>query len=232
MTIGLFDSGIGGLTVLKNLKERYPHNDYVYYGDNINIPYGNKTKEELFQLSSKVVEFLISKKVDLIIIACGTISSNCYNDLKNKYKITIIDIITPTIKKIKENNYQDITVLATTRTINSHIFKNSLPNIKVQEIECPTLASLIENRKYNEIDIDKYLRNSISDNVVLGCTHYPLIKHKINKNCIDMADNIVLDINQGNSSIEINFARLDKDIYLNIKSIIDYDNVIIKESRL
>lgn len=232
MTIGLFDSGIGGLTVLKSLKERYPHNDYVYYGDNINVPYGSKTKEELIKLSSKVVEFLISKKVDLIVIACGTVSSNCYDYLKDRYKVSMIDIITPTIKEIKENNYQDVTVLATTRTVGTHIFKNSLPNIKVQEIECPTLASLIENREYNEIDIDKYLRNSLSDNIILGCTHYPLIKDKISKNCIDMADSIALDIDQGNGSIDINFAKLDKDIYLNIKSIIDYDNVVINESRL
>ena len=76
MRIGIFDSGVGGLTVLKNLYKHYPNNEYIYFGDALNLPYGNKTKEELINLADKDVEFLINKNVDLIIIACGTISSN------------------------------------------------------------------------------------------------------------------------------------------------------------
>ena len=85
MKVGIFDSGIGGLTVLKTLIYKYPNNEYIYYGDTINLPYGNKTIEELQQLSSKDIEFLLNKQVDIIIIACGTVSSNCINYLKNKY---------------------------------------------------------------------------------------------------------------------------------------------------
>lgn len=77
MRIGIFDSGIGGLTVLKKLLQEKPNNDYIYYGDTINLPYGDKTKEQLLNLAKKDIEFLLSHNVDLIIIACGTVSSNC-----------------------------------------------------------------------------------------------------------------------------------------------------------
>ena len=95
MRVGLFDSGIGGLTVLKTLKEKYPHNDYIYYGDTLNIPYGNKSKEELLKLSKNNIEFLLNKKVDIIIIACGTISSIFINELIKLYNIPIYSIINP-----------------------------------------------------------------------------------------------------------------------------------------
>ena len=85
MRIGVFDSGLGGLTVLKSLSSKYPNNEYIYFGDTLNMPYGNKTREKLYELSSKIVEFLIKQKVDLIVIACGTISSNNYQELKKNY---------------------------------------------------------------------------------------------------------------------------------------------------
>lgn len=105
MRVGVFDSGIGGLTVLKNIYKHYPNNEYIYFGDTINLPYGNKTKEELNYLSSLDVDFLLSKKVDIIIIACGTISANCINHLKNKYDIPIYDIISPTIEYLNNSTY-------------------------------------------------------------------------------------------------------------------------------
>ena len=104
MRVGVFDSGVGGLTVLNKLVSKYPKNDYIYFGDTINIPYGEKDIDTLFNLSSKIIEYLISKKVELIVIACGTVSSNCYEKLKSTYNIPIIDIISPTINYVKENN--------------------------------------------------------------------------------------------------------------------------------
>ena len=87
MRVGLFDSGIGGLTVLKSLIDRYPLNDYIYLGDTKNLPYGSKTKDELLTLAKHNVEFLLTKKVDMIVIACGTVSSNCLSEIKEAYKI-------------------------------------------------------------------------------------------------------------------------------------------------
>ena len=111
MRVGVFDSGIGGLTVLKTLIDKYPKNDYIYYGDTLNLPYGSKTKEELLELSKNDVEFLLSKNVDIIIIACGTVSSNCLTYLKDNYSIPIYDIISPTIKYLNKLNINNLYVL-------------------------------------------------------------------------------------------------------------------------
>lgn len=215
MKVGVFDSGIGGLTVLKKLKEKYPFNDYIYYGDTLNIPYGEKDKDTLYKLSSRIVEFLIKNKVDLIVIACGTVSSNCYQELKKNYNIKIIDIISPTIDYIKRNNFSSIGVIATTKTIESHIFKNNL-KVPVEEVACSEFVDLIETNNLKKINVDKYLKNIKSDTIILGCTHYPLIRNKIKRNCIDMADNISLNENKGRGSVNLYFSKLDNSILKNI----------------
>ncbi len=232
MRVGVFDSGVGGLTVLKRLIEKYPKNDYIYFGDTKNVPYGEKNKKELFDLSSKIVEFFIENNIDLIVIACGTISSNCYTELKNKYSIPIIDIISPTIKYVTMNNYDNIGVIATTRTIDSHIFRDLLKDITVYEEACSEFVNLIENDLYDEIDIDKHLSKIDSDTIILGCTHYPLIKDKIKRNCIDMADNIVLPDNNGNSLRVLYFSKLDDKVIKNVNKIINKDIIIREKASL
>lgn len=232
MRVGVFDSGVGGLTVLKKLIEKYPKNDYIYFGDTKNVPYGEKNKNELFDLSSKIVEFFIENNIDLIVIACGTISSNCYTELKNKYSIPIIDIISPTIKYVTMNNYDNIGVIATTRTIDSHIFRDLLKDITVYEEACSEFVNLIENDLYDEIDIDKHLSKIDSDTIILGCTHYPLIKDKIKRNCIDMADNIVLPDNNGNSLRVLYFSKLDDKVIKNVNKIINKDIIIREKASL
>ena len=93
MRIGVFDSGIGGLTVLKELVRKYPNNEYIYVGDTLNVPYGEKNKNELFSLSAKIIDYLLLKKIDIIIIACGTVSSNIKDELIRKYSIPIIMVL-------------------------------------------------------------------------------------------------------------------------------------------
>ena len=102
MRVGVFDSGIGGLTILKSLLENHPNNEYIYFGDTLNIPYGEKTNDQLKDLSDKIIRFLISKKVDMIVIACGTISSSIYDEIKNKYDVPIYDIINPITNQLKK----------------------------------------------------------------------------------------------------------------------------------
>ena len=129
LKIGVFDSGIGGLTVLKALINKHPNNHYIYYGDTKNLPYGNKNEEELLVLSSKIIDYFITRKVDLIVIACGTVSSKIYKKLKEKYHLPIIDIIRPTIKYLKEKDERFL-VLATINTINTlnvHIIGGMIP---------------------------------------------------------------------------------------------------------
>ena len=159
MRIGVFDSGIGGLTVLKKLINKYPNNQYIYYGDTKNLPYGSKSIDELKILASNIIEFLIQKKVDMIIIACGTVSSNLSNYLKEKYSIKIIDIISPVITYLNNSNFNKIGVIATEATINSKIFSNNI-NKDIKEIACPMFVQLIENNG-NELTkyIDIYLNN-------------------------------------------------------------------------
>ena len=133
MRIGMFDSGVGGLTVLKAFLKKHPNNEYVYYGDTKNVPYGNKTKEELLKLSTGIIKYLESKNVDIIIIACGTVSSNIYEELKQVTKIPLYSIIEEIPNYIEEKEYKHVTVMATSATINSHIFKQKI-KVSVKEI--------------------------------------------------------------------------------------------------
>ena len=229
MRIGLFDSGVGGLTVLKTLINKYQNNEYIYYGDTLNNPYGNKTKEELLTLSKQNMEFLINKKVDLIIIACGTVSSNCLNELKELYNIPIISIINPTIDYLNNNNYKNIGIIATNATINSHIFKNNLNN-NVYEIATPKLVPLIESNNLGNIDkiLHEYLDNYINkiDILVLGCTHYPIIKDNIKKilgntRILDMSELINIDNHGESGTPQIYFSKIDNNVIINTKSILD-----------
>jgi len=225
--IGVFDSGIGGLTVLNRLVSTFPNNEYIYFGDTKNIPYGDKSIEELKNLSSNIIEFLISKEVDLIIIACGTISSNVSNYLKQKYDIKIIDIITPVLKYINSSNYDNIGVIATQATINSKIFTKNI-NKNIKEVACPKFVPLIENNNLNELEkyFDEYLIDlKESDLIVLGCTHFPIIKNRIkkylNKNTklLDMAECIDNISNEGIKKVDLYFSKLDDNILNNINNI-------------
>ena len=121
MKIGMFDSGIGGITVLNKLLEDNIEREYLYYADTINLPYGEKTKEELIDIGKNIIKFFEEKEVDLIIIACGTCSS-LVDEYRKYTDIKIIDVITPTIEFIKDK-YKTIGLLATESTINNKIFE-------------------------------------------------------------------------------------------------------------
>ena len=240
MRVGLFDSGIGGLTVLNTLRNKYPNNDYIYYGDTLNVPYGNKTKEELINLADKNMEFLLSKNVDMVIIACGTVSSNCLDYLKSKYDIPIMSIIEPTIKYLNDSELDNILVIATKATIESHIFKNNIKK-NIYEVAIPELASLIEDNNFSEVKelLPTYLNEYIGkvNNIVLGCTHYPIVSNIIsdifnnNINIIDMST--LLDINNdGTGKVEIYFSRLDYRIKDNIKKIVNNKENIISDKEI
>lgn len=221
MRIGVFDSGIGGLTVLKKIMKKYPNNEYIYYGDTKNMPFGDKSIDELKIISSNIIEFLIARKVDIIVIACGTISSNLLHYLKRKYSIPIYDIISGIVNYLNNSNYENISVLCTEQTKDSKIFETKI-NRKVKVISCRSLANLIEDNNINKIEL--YIKNitnelQSSDVIVLGCTHYPLIsniiKKYINIPILDMAD--YLDINIKKSSINKLEMFFSSDIEKNIK---------------
>lgn len=234
MRIGVFDSGIGGLTVLKTLIKKYPNNEYIYYGDTKNLPYGNKSIEELKELSSNIIEFLLKKEVDTIVIACGTISSNLSSYLREKYNIKIIDIVSPVIKFLNNSNYKNIGVIATQATVNSKVFSNNV-NKNIKEVACPMFVPIIENNQKEELNIyfKKYLDDlKYCDLIVLGCTHYPLIKKDLSKylniKLLDMSECIDNMTNEGESKVELYFSKLDDNIINNVKNILNANDYLIK----
>lgn len=231
MRIGLFDSGIGGLTVLKELKNKYPNNEYIYFGDNKNLPYGSKTKEQLFELSSNVIEFLLSKKVDIIIIACGTVSSTVYEDLKLKYNIPIYDIITPTINYINNSEFESVALMATQATVSSNKFKEKI-NKNFYQQACPLLVPFVEGDKSIDINsvLNEYLKEiKYSDAIILGCTHYPILVEQIRNisksKLINMGTILSedLDITDSFESVNLYFSKLDDNLINKVNNIIDFE---------
>ncbi len=228
MKIGVFDSGIGGLFVLKELINKYPNNMYYYFGDNINIPYGTKSKYELKLLSSKIIDFLMTKEVDIIIIACGTISSNIYSELKEIYDIPIYDIISPTIEYLNNSNYKTIGVLATKMTVKSQVFNKI--NKDIHQASCPKLVPLIENNLDYQETLDEYLKQLPKvDTIVLGCTHYPIFEdylNKLNYKTINMGKILCEKLNLENNKelkIRLYFSKVNHNLITNIDKIIKYD---------
>ena len=236
MKIGMFDSGIGGLTVLKEFIKKYPNNHYIYYGDTKNLPYGTKEKEELLKLVKPIISFFTKQKVDFIIIACGTISANCFSELKKMTTIPIYDIITPTINYLNHNNYKSLAIFATNRTIDSHIFKDKLIAKDLLEIKTPEFVPMIENNKLDLSIIKNYCSQVLNhDILILGCTHYPLLINELKKYLsipiLNMAIPLLNSIeisNDTNFKLELYFTKIDANLINNIQKIIK-ESYIIKE---
>ena len=188
--IGVFDSGVGGMTVLKELMKTLPNENFVYFGDTKRFPYGSKSKESIIELTKNGIEFLISKGMKLVVIACGTATSQALEEVKDLYNIPMVGVITPTVNYIKETGKKQIGVIATAGTIRSKGWENAIINAiddaNVQSIACPLLAPMVEegwnDNKIAELAINEYLQpfNKI-DLLILGCTHYPLLTKVIKK---------------------------------------------------
>ena len=146
--IGIFDSGVGGLTVLKELQKKLKNENYIYIGDTASFPYGNKTKQTIIELCKKKIEDLINLDVKLIVIACGTATSQALDEIKSIFKIPIIGIIEPTVEYLHERKMRNIGVIATTGTIKSRGWQNEINKkiigAKVIGKACPLLAPMAE----------------------------------------------------------------------------------------
>lgn len=187
--IGVFDSGIGGITILNELIKIMPNENYIYYADSKNNPYGNKTIEELFNITCNIVEILLKKNVKIIIIACNTATVRCINMLRDKYKNILFVGTEPAIKVACDNNYNNTLVMATPGTISSErthdlVKKNKKDNQNIYLLPCEGLADTIEFGNKNDIKekinyLLKDYKNLNIDSIVLGCTHYPYAKKYI-----------------------------------------------------
>ena len=228
MRIGIFDSGLGGINVLNELINKYPNNEYIFLGDTKNLPYGTKSVDELKVLSSNIIDFLLTKNVDIIIIACGTVSSNCYEYLKDKYNIPLYDIISPTLNYIENTNYNNIGVIATDRTIDSHIFEQS--SRVTFSLRTPSFVPIVEDgiiTEKEEKEIYKVLtplKGNI-DSLILGCTHYPImgpiIKSYLNVPLIDMGKCLLEKLELTNNSsfkLDLYFSKISDKLIENVNN--------------
>lgn len=185
--IGIFDSGIGGVTVLKEIINILPNEKYIYYSDSKNNPYGDKSDQQINIFCENIVEFFITKKCKAIVIACNTASAKSVQYLREKYKNIPFVAIEPAYKMVYDYTYDEPTlVMATKGTIESEKFNllyHKYDNHKTILLPCVGLADIIEEN--NEKKIKVYLKEHLEiykgkvKNVVLGCTHYPLIKQEI-----------------------------------------------------
>ena len=189
--IGIFDSGFGGITILRELLKLMPNENYIYLGDNKNIPYGDKSKKEIIKLSSKMADFLINKNCKILVIGCNTISASASEILKEKYNIPIIEVISNACAEVNKISKNNISIMATDFTVKSKIYlrkiKENNKEIKITQIVCKKLCPMIENGWESFEDRFEILNNYIkkinpnSDSLLLACTHYPLIIKDIKK---------------------------------------------------
>ncbi len=195
--IGIFDSGVGGLTVFKEIEKILPNESTVYLGDTKHLPYGDKSKEAIIRFSIENTKFLLKHNIKALVIACNSASSVATDILKEMFKIPIIDVITPTIKYISNYKHLNSTlVIGTIRTIESGIYRKKISekaNIEIYQKACPLFVPFVEEGAFLEKNsfIYKALENTIHhylyefkgkiDSLVLACTHYPMIKDMISE---------------------------------------------------
>lgn len=190
--IGVFDSGIGGLTVVKAIMNALPNESIVYFGDLVHLPYGNKSEKAIKQFAVDNTNFLIEKNVKMVVVACNSATSIAIEDIKKNTELPVVGVVNPGAEKaLLESKEMNIGVIGTSRTIFSKAYekaiKNRNPKVNVFQKATPLLVPLIENnwieKEATRLIIREYLDffkngNSI-DSLVLGCTHYPLIKKVI-----------------------------------------------------
>jgi glutamate racemase len=191
--IGVFDSGIGGLTVVKALRELLPNEDIFYLGDTARLPYGNKSAETVERYSLELADMLIREKAKLIVVACNTVSSVAIPKLRTNVSVPVIGVIEPGAQAaIAMTRNRHVGVIGTRATIRSGAYENALRalnvHVRVSSQACPLLVPLIEegllDDKLTDQAIARYLDPIIADGIdtlVLGCTHYPLLARAISR---------------------------------------------------
>jgi len=220
--VGVFDSGIGGLTVVREIKKKLPNLRVCYFGDTARVPWGGKSQKTIQKYSEEICDFLILKGAKKIVIACNTASALAGKNLREKYpQIEFFDVIDPVIDRIKREKIERVGVIGTKGTIGSGIYEKMVKNIDRKNVvfskACPLLVPLAEEGWVeNEIAKDvceEYLKEFRSKNIealILGCTHYPLLKKSISETVgkkvriISSAEEVV------NKLFSLNFSNVKK----------------------
>lgn len=189
--IGVFDSGVGGLTVVKALSRELPHEHMIYFGDTARVPYGTKSADTILRYSVENSIFLLNHKVKCIVIACNTASAYALGHLQHLFKVPVIGVIAPGVEAaLNVSKNRKIGVIGTSATIQSNVYKQEIqkrdPHTTVISLACPLFVPLVEegylshaatalmSREYLEP-----MKKSGIDTLILGCTHYPLLKEQI-----------------------------------------------------
>jgi len=212
--IGIFDSGVGGLTVVKSIIEQIPGYSIIYFGDTARTPYGTKSHETVVRYTLKAADFLMDKGAQVIVMACNTASSVAFESVKKRYDLPVFEVISPAVDlSIEKTRNNHIGVIGTRATINSCVYeqkiKKSSPPAKVYSYPCPLLVPLVEEGWFNKPEtrmiVKKYLQPlkvRQIDTLILGCTHYPLltkiIQRKMGKqvNIIDSSLAVAKEVKQ------------------------------------
>lgn len=221
--IGIFDSGIGGLTVAKAVSKALPTENIIYFGDTARVPYGIKSEETVREYALEITDFLLSKGVKMILIACNTVSASAKKEiLEQTGSVPVLDVITSGTKAaLAQKLKKHIGVIGTLATVNSKAYEDSIqkldPQIKVTQQACPLLVPLAEEGWIDNEIATKTLENYLSvfegsdiDSLILGCTHYPLFKaiipkvlHSDSVEIIDSADSIAETAKQTLKNLEL-----------------------------
>lgn len=213
-SIGVFDSGVGGLTVVKELVRQLPYENIVYFGDTARVPYGIKSKETVIRFSIENILFLLKHDVKLICVACNTVSSVALPVIKNHFRVPIVGVIIPGVREaVYATRNKRIGVIGTKSTINSHTYENEIkqldPQIKITAVACPLFVPFVEEGWLSgDVVLSvaktylKLLKDANVDTVILGCTHYPLLKPVIKKvvgrdiTLIDSAKQVAFEVKE------------------------------------
>jgi glutamate racemase len=185
--IGVFDSGLGGLTVVSALRKALPNEDIIYLGDTARVPYGNKSEENIRRFGNEICSFLESKGVKLIVVACNTVSAVAVSELRETFApIPVIGVLEAGVDACVKSEPKSVTVIGTRATVNSDAYRREIhkqnPSIVIDNIACPLFVPLVEegvlDNSITTQAIDYYLgalKDSDRDILILGCTHYPLL---------------------------------------------------------
>ena len=192
--IGVIDSGVGGLTVMHELMRQLPREKLIYLGDTKRCPYGPRSKEEVRKFTWEMVDFLLEKNIKLLVIACNTATAFALDDLTEKLDIPVIGVINPGSRAaIKATKNSHIGVIGTEGTINSGAYPEALkrinPNLHITALACPLFVPLVERGIFSGHVVEKVVEQSLQplkdnnqmDTLILGCTHYPLLRPVIQK---------------------------------------------------
>ncbi|MBE7015585.1 MAG: glutamate racemase [Ruminococcaceae bacterium] len=200
-SIGVFDSGLGGLTAVKQISKELPNENIVYFGDTGRVPYGTRSKETIIKYSKSDVNFLLSRDVKVIVVACGTASSVALPVIKDEYDLPIIGVVDAAANAAVDATVnKKIGIIGTSGTIKScayeKVIKNLMPDAVTYQKACPLFVPLVENGHFEtqvaRLVTEEYLQDIKAegvDTLILGCTHYPLLKKVIGEY---MGENVTL----------------------------------------